>query len=428
MRFKNRKGSTLALTIMIFAVLMIFATFTLGFMVTENKQAMYHQNKTQAYYIARSGVEATQKAIQSIALDATEKYNFIMNGIPDSEPSNSNVNLDIDGFDSSKLDIRLFKEYIGTSIIDYNGTDVEASEYKLHIIARGNVNGVEDVASLIIPTKISDVESLLTNAILVYLKDASQELIDLKIGGVNVVVKGDPDQYGPHDKTNGDYIDNMSKRFPLGNDINLVGGQEYYVNGDIDLSGKNINVTGDGTAIIHVKGGLRVYGSSGNKTTLINYFTGSNKDKLHIYVYNKDSTYPYSLQIGEPGNNDKDVFSRAKYYIKDGGVDIHIHKLDFESDIFTNGDIINVTSHSNSNQHIDLVGIILAPNATINLGNGEDNNTKVAINIRGLVVGNEIWYLGKNLDKLGLYTAGIEDDLIPYSEVFITNVGEGYYR
>ena len=39
---QNRKGSTLALTIIIFAVLMIFATFTLGFMVTENKQAMYY--------------------------------------------------------------------------------------------------------------------------------------------------------------------------------------------------------------------------------------------------------------------------------------------------------------------------------------------------------------------------------------------------
>jgi len=67
MKFMNktqkRKGSTLALTIIIFAVLMIFATFTLGFMVTENKQAMYHQNKTQAYYIARSGAEVVEEAL-----------------------------------------------------------------------------------------------------------------------------------------------------------------------------------------------------------------------------------------------------------------------------------------------------------------------------------------------------------------------------
>lgn len=57
MKLKNRIGSTLALTLMVFAVLMIFATFILSFMVTENKQAMYHQNKTQAYYIARSGAD-----------------------------------------------------------------------------------------------------------------------------------------------------------------------------------------------------------------------------------------------------------------------------------------------------------------------------------------------------------------------------------
>ncbi len=59
----NRKGSTLALTIIIFAVLMIFVTFTLGFMVTENKQAMYHQNKVKAYYSARSGAEIAEAAI-----------------------------------------------------------------------------------------------------------------------------------------------------------------------------------------------------------------------------------------------------------------------------------------------------------------------------------------------------------------------------
>src|SRR5690554_1687535 len=60
---RKRKGSTLAFTIIIFAVLMIFATFTLGFMVTENKQSIHYHNKTQAYYYARSGVEVVEEAL-----------------------------------------------------------------------------------------------------------------------------------------------------------------------------------------------------------------------------------------------------------------------------------------------------------------------------------------------------------------------------
>lgn len=71
-KFKNRTGSTLVLTLIIFAVLMILGTFLLGFMVTENKQAMYHQNKTQAYYIARSGAVAVEAAIMQMSEDNLE--------------------------------------------------------------------------------------------------------------------------------------------------------------------------------------------------------------------------------------------------------------------------------------------------------------------------------------------------------------------
>lgn len=60
---KNRKGSTLVMTLIVFLILMIFASFILGFMVTENKQAIHHQNKTQAYYIARGGAETVEAAL-----------------------------------------------------------------------------------------------------------------------------------------------------------------------------------------------------------------------------------------------------------------------------------------------------------------------------------------------------------------------------
>lgn len=61
---ENRKGSTLAMTLMVFSVLMIFGTFILSFMVTENKQSLHHQYKTQAYYLARGGAEAVEVAIR----------------------------------------------------------------------------------------------------------------------------------------------------------------------------------------------------------------------------------------------------------------------------------------------------------------------------------------------------------------------------
>lgn len=60
---RNRKGSTLVITVIVFAILTIFATFIMNFMVSENKQAIHHQNKTEAYYVARGGAVAVETAI-----------------------------------------------------------------------------------------------------------------------------------------------------------------------------------------------------------------------------------------------------------------------------------------------------------------------------------------------------------------------------
>ncbi|NLL82194.1 MAG: hypothetical protein GX231_07810, partial [Tissierellia bacterium] len=84
MKLKSRKGSTLLLTLMVFAILMIFVTFISGFMLTENKQAMFHQNKMQAYYIARGGAEAVEAAILGMDEDGVEELeDKLKNGIVD---------------------------------------------------------------------------------------------------------------------------------------------------------------------------------------------------------------------------------------------------------------------------------------------------------------------------------------------------------
>ncbi len=70
---KNRKGSTLVIVLMVFAVLSILATVTLSFMLTENKQSIHQKNKIEAYYIARSGAEATEAAIREIYEEADKE-------------------------------------------------------------------------------------------------------------------------------------------------------------------------------------------------------------------------------------------------------------------------------------------------------------------------------------------------------------------
>lgn len=69
MKLRNRTGSTLALTLMVFSVLMLLSTFVLNFMLTENKQSIDHQNRTKAYYIARGGAVAVEAAILNLDED-----------------------------------------------------------------------------------------------------------------------------------------------------------------------------------------------------------------------------------------------------------------------------------------------------------------------------------------------------------------------
>lgn len=63
---KKRRGSTLVLTIMVLAVLMVLSTVLLNVMVTNSKQGVMHRNKIQAYYIARSGAEIVEAAIMDM--------------------------------------------------------------------------------------------------------------------------------------------------------------------------------------------------------------------------------------------------------------------------------------------------------------------------------------------------------------------------
>lgn len=60
---RNERGSILVLTLITFVVLMILGICALNLAMAENKQAILHQHRTQAYYIARTGAEAVEAAI-----------------------------------------------------------------------------------------------------------------------------------------------------------------------------------------------------------------------------------------------------------------------------------------------------------------------------------------------------------------------------
>lgn len=71
---KNQEGSTLAMVIIIASILILLSV-TLNFItVSEAKQSIYQQKKTQAYYIARSGAVTTAKWIINMNSDEIKEF------------------------------------------------------------------------------------------------------------------------------------------------------------------------------------------------------------------------------------------------------------------------------------------------------------------------------------------------------------------
>ncbi|MCR3955093.1 MAG: hypothetical protein NUK57_02285, partial [Gudongella sp.] len=151
-KIQKRRGSTLALTIIIFAVLMIFATFTLGFMVTENKQAMYYQNKTQAYYYAKSGADIVEKAL----VDQLRSYGN------DSAGVSSYLSTYSTGY---SLNLNL-NDSVATIAIKYDKVNESAANNVLIIDSEAEFNGVKSSIKKIIYSVVNKIST--TNNEIIY--------------------------------------------------------------------------------------------------------------------------------------------------------------------------------------------------------------------------------------------------------------------
>ena len=77
---KNNKGSSLVMVMIVSAVLIIFAVTLGSISITETKQVIYQEKKTQAYYIARSAAESaatwiTNDTEEALSILGEEPFN-----------------------------------------------------------------------------------------------------------------------------------------------------------------------------------------------------------------------------------------------------------------------------------------------------------------------------------------------------------------
>lgn len=131
MKTHLRRGSTLVLVILVFAVLMIFAAFTLNFMVNENKQAIYHENATKAEYIAMNGADVVEAALVS---HLRTLFGQKGEGIKD-------INAYLDSLKDTKKEVGFSSKIEGLEKVEISLTEIN-EKYVLAIDSYANFNGV----------------------------------------------------------------------------------------------------------------------------------------------------------------------------------------------------------------------------------------------------------------------------------------------
>jgi hypothetical protein len=438
MKLENRKGSTLALTIMIFAVLMIFATFTLGFMVTENKQAMYHQNKTQAYYIARSGAEAVEESIKN-------DFNNIVPKISEDPDNPTNAVITYNGKDfegnSKNKNANIILTKTETNKIEYNTpTSRVVTDYDVSIISQALINGVSEEVEKVLKVSITDDYQVSLTKPIVYF-DPLGTTPHLTVE--ENPAKGKAEQGDP----------TLFKDFIFGNDESNASEVEFNsietgsaligstLSGNYKIDNFNkqeVNYIFQGEVNIHVKDYLRIKN--------VSFTPQDSSSKLNIFIYGEDNAQSYILKNGSQQQlydnlsliieSDRDTVVNANFYIKEGDVFIFGSKLTLNGDIlidrYGEGDVYLVSLANSANLFL-INGLIYNKYGSVNLGAAVGNSAiSGAIRLYGLVVGDSVIHGEgeQHLDKLDFtLVAGINSYLpISVGSTTITLINDGYYK
>lgn len=375
---RNKKGSTLATVLIVFSVLMIFGVFILSFMVNENKMAINHQKKTQAYYVARSGAVAVEAAI--LEMD-------IVNDIPSFEA------LLLGGKDIKVKEID-FTGVVGTPA----KANVTISPYGNDILvtSTGIINGVEETVKKVVMNNI--------NTPIIAISKLSKNLVDLKdVTVARLATKDEENQF----KTIADNIDSSSISWEGGSGTGYTtlpsvtdgtltlgtdGGVTNYVyDKRLMILEKNkepsiiygakqseLNIDIKGEVNLFIKGGIKI----------------SEGVDVKINVENSPGTLAKEGEKGYPGN--------LNIYVIDGEapvdplIDIGISNNSLiRANILTNTALgINIyTQASKYNPKVFFAGSIYAPYSKLTFGGGQN----MALTFKGTIVADEVDLVGKEV-------------------------------
>lgn len=365
---KNKQGSILALTLIIFAVLMILGITTLSLAINENKQAIYHQNKKQAYYIARSGAEAVEAAILSIDKEG-EKEGLLSNLPKDIQIENME-------FENGSLEYVNLKMEDGKLIIESKGKVRNAEETLtkvLDIVENDNKEKYIELDYGIFFTGSLDIkESNLKNDkdLKIGTSKSKLEIGSMGLGDIEGKIYTDLKIADPlpelPDPLNGLKTSDVSSISSIDSSIEFTNSNvefngltintnnhniDIIVNEVTFLTSKEIQINGTGKVRLFVKKGMQF-----NNQNDIN--KGGKPNQLEIYYYGEE------LKISENIDICANIFvDKADIIIlKPGNLDVHGFIYAPESSIkwYGNGSVNNIIGNT----------IIIGKNLKINKDGG----------------------------------------------------------
>lgn len=414
MKIHLRKGFTLVLVIFVLAILMILATFTLTFMVNENRYAIYHENATKAEYIAMNGADIVEAALVT---HMKALFNEDDEGIKSINEYLDSLNVgkheaiispNIEGIEGlEKVEI-----YVST----VNGREV------LTIDSFANYNGVSKSVRKILWSE--------------YVKSTNDKII---YNGLPLIARNEAylviNENGKKDEkvdltspTNGKIYAQIMDRNSYFPSFAFPDPPEWngtFQDNTISIKGRiEGNINYDGNVLVEeeltIKKGVKI-SVRGNLIINANIENTGTGDDVNFYVYNEGNKET-ALEIDPPHKGKVN----ANFYVKQGKIDISLKQAKLNGDIVSNDKFSGVINNGNLNQKdynikliaednskkINFNGSIYAPEAYILIGGSIESNDKNAINQNGVIVGSYIEINGRNENKNDYFIDNIYNNFI----------------
>ncbi len=385
MKGYHNKGFIMITTSLILVVLLVLSAFVLTFMLNERHQSIQEENKMAAYYIARAGAEATEKAIFNMADGEIEKLMEKLN----KSPKPLKVNLDNLDFENGDLEVELEKVESSDNIRivskgrAFLGKDKKGNDSYVEVIVRKVIVG-ERVAD-----KIELNYAIFAASKLIISGNPNVE------GDIGIGKNGEKVISGKINLKNGRIREGIEVAYPLMDFPDIPSVDKVDGSASVKSIGESVEfsqglVTFDNVEIDTIKGDIDIIVNSisFNKDLIIK---GSGKVRLFVknQIYFNDNSSkinkngdPNKLEIyyyGKGINISTNCDIWANIFLKDAGVNISGNTI--TGSVFCNGvNSMNISGNVNN-------GFIYAPRSQINIsGNGKFSNG---------IVGNEIIISGQ---------------------------------